>query len=233
LARAKELGATLTYVSPNGEEGYPGTLHVQVTYTLTDTNDFVVDYLATTDAPTPINLTQHTYFNLAGDGTGEILDHELTLYASRFVPTDETQIPTGELRDVRGTPFDFTTPQRIGNRIDEADEQLRFGRGYDHTFVLDHPTEQTPSLAARLAHLATGRVVEVHTTEPGIQFYSGNMLGGGLTGKGGRPYAYRSGLALETQHFPDSPNRPQFPSTILRPGETYRARTIYRFLVHE
>lgn len=218
-----DLGVRLHDTSPAGEEGFPGTLATRVTYTLTRRNELCVDYRATTDAATPVNLTQHTYFNLAGGS--DILDHELTLNASRFTPVTASLIPTGERRPVAGTPFDFTAPYPIGARIDEDDEQLRHGDGYDHNYILDRTADDTPCFAARLSSPLSGRAVEVFTTEPGIQFYSGNSLGHGLA------FRRRGGVALETQHFPDSPNQPQFPSTILRPGEVYRSRTVYRFSV--
>lgn len=223
-------GATLRLTSPAGEEGYPGTLDATVTYTLTAGAALEIDYQVTTTAPTPANLTQHSYFNLAGEGSGDVLAHELTLAASAYTPVDPTLIPTAELAPVAGTPFDFRTPTPIGARIDLPDEQLRRGGGYDHNFVLDR-TEAGLSLAAELYEPRSGRTVTVQTTEPGIQFFSGNTLGNGLTGKGGKPYAFRSGLALETQRFPDSPNQPHFPSSILRPGQEYRSRTVYQFLV--
>jgi aldose 1-epimerase len=221
----------LEHVSPDGDEGYPGTVRVRVTYVLTHDGALDVDYLATTDAPTPINLTQHSYFNLAGAGVADILGHELELAASRFTPVDAALIPTGELRPVAGTPFDFSTPERIGARIDVPDEQLRLAGGYDHNFVIDRAAASELVLAARLTDRESGRGVDVHTTQPGIQFYSGNFLDGSVRGKAGVPHRYRSGLALETQHFPDSPNHPAFPSTILRPGETFRSRTVYQLVV--
>ena len=224
-------GLVLTRRSADMEEGYPGNLDLRVTYTLTDENALVFDYEAATDRATPVNLTQHTYFNLAGDDRADILGHVLTLHADAFTPIDATLIPTGELRPVAGTPLDFTTPTAVGERIGQADEQLRLGGGYDHNWVLDRADAGTLKPAARLYEPTSGRVLEVLTTEPGIQFYSGNFLDGSLTGRGGHVYAYRTGLALETQHFPDSPNQPGFPSTILHPGETYRSRSIYRFTV--
>lgn len=220
----------LSYLSKDGEEGYPGNLHVTVTYHLTDDNALDIQYQATTDKPTPVNLTNHSYFNLRGQGEGDILGHELLLHAHRFTPVDAELIPTGDLRPVEGTPFDFRTPVAIGKRIDQPDEQLRFGRGYDHNFVLDNPPGRL-GLAARVREPTTGRVMEVLTTEPGIQFYSGNFLDGTHVGKGGKVYRHRFGFCLETQHFPDSPNKPQFPSTILQPGQEYRSRTVYRFSV--
>lgn len=225
------VGLLLTHVSGDGDEGYPGTMRVRVTYLLTRDGELVVDYLATTDAATPINLTQHSYFNLAGTGIGDILGHELELAASRFTPVDASIIPTGELRPVAGTPFDFSTPEAIGARIGAPDEQLRIAGGYDHNFVLDRQPGDGLALAARVTDPLSGRGLDVHTTEPGIQVYTGNFLDGSVVGKGGVPHRYRSGLALETQHFPDSPNQPHFPSTILRPGEEFRSRTIYHFVV--
>ena len=229
--REAERGVVLEYVSPDGDEGYPGTLRARVTYTLTDANSLIVEYVASANAPTPVNLTQHSYFNLRGDGNGDILGHEIQLAASRFTAVDETLLPTGELREVRGTPLDFRTSRDIGGRIDESDDQLRYPGGYDHNFVLDRDGETGVVLAARLSEPTTGRGVDVYTTEPGIQFYSGNFLDGSFVAKAGRRYPYRSGLALETQHFPDSPNQPTFPSSILRPGEELRSRTEYHFVV--
>jgi len=227
------VGIVFSYTSPDGEEGYPGTLEATVTYTLTDANELVFEYHAVTDEATPVNLTQHTYFNLKGDGSGDILGHELLLNASHFTPVDETLIPTGEVRSVEGTPFDFRTPTAIGARIDADDEQIRFGGGYDHNFVLDREAAPGLAQAARVYEPTSGRVMEVSTTEPGVQFYSGNFLDGSITGKGGHVYEHRTGLCLETQAYPDSPNHPEFPSTILRPGEEYSSRTVYTFSVRK
>jgi aldose 1-epimerase len=218
----------LDYVSRDGEEGYPGNLAVTVHYRLLNDNSLRVEYRAVTDQPTPVNLTQHSYFNLQGEGRGDILGHVLTLRASRMTPVNAGLIPTGELAPVRGTPFDFTTPQAIGSRIDADHPQLRFGSGYDHNWVLD-AGRGALALAAEVFEPTTGRTLEVWTEEPGVQCYAGNFLNGTLVGKAGRPYFRRGGLCLETQHFPDSPNQPAFPSTILRPGETYRTATVFKF----
>jgi aldose 1-epimerase len=223
------VGLVLTHTSPDGDEGYPGTLKAKVTYTLTDHDELAIDYEATTDKATPVNLTNHTYWNLAGEGSGDILGHVLTLESSAIVPVDSTLIPTGKLMPVAGTPFDFRTPTAIGARIGTANEQLRFGKGYDHTWVLDGARQNGLAHAAHLTEPTTGRSLDIHTTEPGVQFYSGNFLDGTAVGKHGHVYKFRNGLALETHHYPDSPNQPSFPSTILRPGQTYRSRTVYRF----
>ena len=220
----------LTYLSKDGEEGYPGNLSVSVVYTLTDSNELRIDYSATTDKDTVVNLTNHSYFNLAEQDEVDILGHELTLFADKFTPSDKGLIPTGELRSVEGTPFDFRKPVAIGARIGQNDEQLKYGGGYDHNFVL---TSGGGALApaARVYEPKSGRVMEVLTTEPGIQFYTGNFLDGTVPGKGGKAYPKRSGFCLETQHFPDSPNHPQFPSTVLKTGGRYQTTTVYRFSV--
>jgi aldose 1-epimerase len=231
LWTAKQRGnqtLELSYLSKDGEEGYPGNLSTTVTYTLTDNNELKIDYSATTDKDTVVNLTNHSYFNLAGQGEGDILAHRVVIHADRFTPIDAGLIPTGELRNVAGTPFDFRQPHAIGERIDSGDEQLVFGKGYDHNFVL---TRTSPSLelAARVTDPKSGRVLEVLTTEPGLQFYTGNFLDGTLTGKGGKVYGKRSAFCMETQHFPDSPNKPAFPSVVLKPGGHYMTTTVFRF----
>ncbi|RAV29288.1 aldose epimerase family protein [Sinomicrobium soli] len=219
----------LEYLSKDMEEGYPGNLKATVTYTLTDDNELQVDYQATTDKKTVVNLTQHSYFNLA-PGTATILDHEVTLHADAFLPVSNTLIPTGELRPVEGTPFDFRKGKKVGQDIGQEDQQLEYGGGFDHCWVLNGAGEGLEK-AASLYDASTGRLMEVFTTEPAIQFYSGNFLDGSLTGKNGEKYVHRSGLCLETEHYPDAPNQPDFPSTVLNPGEEYHTTTVFRFSV--
>lgn len=227
--RAGASGAVLCCRSVDGDGAYPGTLTTRVTYTLDDDNAFRIDYSAVTDAPTIVNLTQHTYFNLSGHDGGDILDHELTVNATYYTPIDATSIPTGAFRGVIGTPFDFTMPRRLGERLDTRDEQLRFVGGYDHNFQIRRHRAAELTVAARLRDPKSGRFVEISTTEPGLQVYTGNTMDAGAPGKGGHRYGKHAAIALEAQHFPDSPNQPHFPSTVLRPGEEFVSATVYRF----
>jgi len=221
----------LTYTSADGEQGYPGKLTVEVIYQLTGNNELKINYKATTDQKTIVNLTQHSYFNLGGSKSKDVLSHKLTLDADTYLPVDATLIPTGELRKVAGTPFDFLKEETIGARIGQSDEQLTFGKGYDHCWVLNNYDGKTLRKVATLSDSTSGRMMEVYTTEPGIQFYSGNFLDGSLMSKKNTTNAYRSGLCLETQHFPDSPNRAEFPSVLLSPNKTYQSTTVFSFKV--
>ncbi|MBL8231122.1 MAG: galactose mutarotase [Bryobacterales bacterium] len=222
---ADRCSLELSYLSKDGEEGYPGNLSVKVVYTLSDSNELRIDYSARTDRDTVLNLTNHTYFNLAG--SGDILKHQLTLQANHYTPVDTGLIPTGELRSVAGTPFDFTKPVAIGSRIDQADQQLKLGKGYDHNFVLSGAPGPL-RVFGEVSDPASGRTLTLSTTQPGVQFYTGNFLDGSLEGKG-RKYTFRSGFCLETQHFPDSPNRPSFPTVVLKPGSEYHSSTVWKF----
>ena len=225
---ADAVGVKLNYLSEDGEQGYPGNLDTTVTYWLTNDNELRVVYEATTDKATPVNLSQHSYFNLDGEGNGKILDHALTLNASHYTPVNKGLIPTGEIAPVEGTPFDFTEPHKIGARIDADHKQIELGGGYDHNFVLDHQKGEM-ELAAEVVEPDTGRIMKVYTDQPGVQFYSGNFLNGSLVGKSGKKYVKRGAFCLETQHYPDSPNQPKFPSTILRPDEKFKSATVFKF----
>jgi aldose 1-epimerase len=227
LKDKKVPAVKFSYVSPDMEQGFPGTVNVSVTYIWTDKNEIIMDYSYTTDKKTIVNVTSHAYFNLHGAGNGDILDHILTLKASAFTPVDSVMIPTGEIRPVTGTPFDFTTPHKIGERIGENYDQLILGKGYDHNYILDNKEE----VDVTVYEPVSGRVLEVITDQPGMQLYTGNFLDGTKIGHGGKPFKFRSGMCLESGHYPDSPNHPEFPSTVILPGETFKSTTIYRFSV--
>ncbi|MCF7802752.1 MAG: galactose mutarotase [Candidatus Marinimicrobia bacterium] len=227
---ADSVGVRLRYVSADGEENYPGEVTVEVTYSLNSNDELRLDYAATTDEKTIINLTSHPYWNLAGQGAEPVLDHIMMINADHFTPIDETLIPTGKIRSVEGTPFDFTEPTKIGKRIDADNQQIEYGNGYDHNWVLNQDEPGEMVLACRISEEESGRILEVMTTEPGLQFYSGNFLDGSITGKDGEMYEYREAVVVEAQHFPDSPNHPNFPSTVLNPGEEYSQTTIYKFI---
>ena len=226
-AEPGDSSLTLHYTSNDGDEGYPGTLRTTAVYTLGDDNSLSLEFRATTDKPTVLNLTNHSYFNLAGHAHGTVLDHDVMINADQFTPVNEHLIPTGETCPVADTPFDFLTPHRVGDRIDADNHQIALGKGYDHNYVINGSGMR---LAARASHSGTGRVMEVHTTQPGMQFYTGNHLPDKLDGKAGAVYGFRAGFCFETQHFPDSPNQPQFPSVVLQPGDTFHQQTVFKFL---
>jgi aldose 1-epimerase len=230
VARDGAVGVEWSMTSPDGDEGYPGTMKAGVTYLLTPKDELVVEYVATTDKPTVVNLTQHAYFNLAGEGNGDVLDHVVQIHADRYTPVAPGLIPTGVLAPVAGTPLDFTKPERLGARIGSDHEQMKLGNGYDHNFVLNRKGEGLVH-AAHVVEPKSGRVMDVHTTEPGLQIYTSNFLD--AVGKGGHKYPKNSAVCFETQHYPDSPNQPAFPSTVLRPGETYRSKTVFAFSVQK
>jgi aldose 1-epimerase len=227
-ARVMNDAISFSITIPDGENGYPGNLKLKVVYSLREDNSLAIDYTATTDKATVINVTNHAYFNLSGNPNNKILDHEMMIHADHFTPVDSTLIPTGELRAVKGTPFDFTSSKTIGKDIEADYEQLKFGLGYDHNFVLNTSEKNKPAVVVK--EPVSGRMMEVFTTEPGVQFYTGNFLNGTEKGRG-TAYQHRTGFCLETQHFPDSPNQPSFPSTVLRPGETFKSQTIYKFSI--
>jgi aldose 1-epimerase len=229
-ASKEDAALELTYLSPDKEEGFPGNLSVKVIYTLTNRNELKIEYSATTDADTVVNLTNHSFFNLAGEGSGDILKHQVTINASRFTPVDAGLIPTGELRAVKDTPFDFNKATAIGACIGDSDQQLIFARGYDHNWILNKGNKPL-SKAADVYEPESGRVLEVWTTEPGLQFYTGNFLDGTVKGKGGKTYIHRGAFCMETQHYPDSPNKPSFPSAVIKPGSTNHTMTVYKFSV--
>jgi len=227
VREATRAGVTLSHVSPDGEQGFPGEMHIQVTYTLNDANELRLDYQATTDKPTVVTLTNHVYFNMAGNGSGDVYGQQLQVMADQYTPTDANLVPTGELAPVAGTALDFRQLTRIGARIRSSEQQMLYGRGYDHNFVLRKPAGEAMPLALRMLDPASGRLLEVRTTEPGVQVYSANHFNGTLVGATGSAIRQSDGLAIETEHFPNSPNEPRFPSTLLRPGETLRSSTVF------